>query len=195
MILTCINHFECEEPKIFEWFDVLGDFLVTFMDKILKNGGKKRGRETTTRDLLDIDVHEKSLQLSNENIYQGPMVEAFLEEMGLSRSSPELAPWLEKIRAFYCEALIKAQKYFRPPLTSKVLRACDIFDPQVFFTSPLDDDKNKFKSIASQFSNVVKNVEIPELLDQVSCLHAKMKVKELAATLTPVQYFSRLMSW
>ena len=32
-ILTCINHFE--EPKIFERFDVMGDFLVTFMAKFI----------------------------------------------------------------------------------------------------------------------------------------------------------------
>ena len=39
------------------------------------------------------------------------------------------------MRAFYCEALAKAQKYFRDPLTSKVLRACDIFDPNAFFST------------------------------------------------------------
>ena len=194
-ILTCINHFECEEPKIYERFDVLGDFLVTFMAKFLINGGNFRGTETTTRDLLDIDVNDNSLQLSNENIYLGPKVEAFIEEMGLSRSSPELAPWLEKVRAFYCEALGKVQKYFRNPLTSKVLRACDILDHKVFFSTPLDDVKYKFKNIASRFSNVVKNEELPELLDQVACLHSKTKVKETAASLTPVQFFSRLTSF
>ena len=197
-ILTCINHFECEEPKVFERFDVLGDFLVTFMAKFMKDGGRGRNKgvgELTTKDLLDVDVHDKSLQLSNENLYLGPKVETFLNELGLTSSSPELAPWMEKVRAFYCEALSKAQKYFRAPLTSKVLRACDIFDPKVLFTTPLDEVKNKFKTVASRFSNVIRNDQIPQLLDQVSCLHAKTQVKEIAATLTPVQIFSRLLTW
>ena len=104
-ILTCINHFECEEPKIYERFDVLGDFLVTFMAKFLKNSGKTRGYKTTTRDLLDINVHDKSLQLPNKDVYLDPKVEAFIKELGLTRSSQELVPWLEKVKAFYCEAL------------------------------------------------------------------------------------------
>ena len=191
-ILTCINHFECEEPKIYERFDVLGDFLVTFMAKFLKNGGKTRGEETTTRDLLDINVNDKSLQLSNKDVYLGPKVEGFMDELGLTRSSQELAPWLEKVRAFYSEALAKAQKYFRNPLTSKVLRSCDILEQNVFFGTSLDVCKEKFKSMASQFSNVIKIVELPMLLDQVACLHAKTKVKERAASFTPVQFFSRL---
>ena len=129
-ILTCINHFESEEPTLFERFDVLGDFLVTFMAKFMKDGGRRQNKgagEVTTKDLLDVDVHDKSLQLSNKDLYLGPKIGTFLKELGFTRSSPELAPWLEKVRAFYSEALSKAQKYFRAPLSSKVLRASDIF--------------------------------------------------------------------
>ena len=122
-------------------------------------------------------------------------MEAFIEELGLTRSSQELVPWLEKVRAFYCEALAKAQKYFRNPLTSKVLRSCDILEQNVFFSTPLDIAEEKFKAIASRFSNVIKIAELPELLDQVACLHGKSKVRERAAFLTPVQFFSRLTSF
>ena len=138
---------------------------------------------------------DKSLQLSNNHIYLGPKVEAFLDELGFTRSSQELAPWMETVRAFYCEALVKAQKYFRPPLTSKVLRACDIFDPKVLFSTPLDEVKNKFKTVASRFTNVIGPDQVPDLLDQVSSLHANLKVKEFAAVLTPVKIFSRLVTW
>ena len=195
-ILTLINHFESEDPKIYERFDVLGDFLVTFMAKFLKDGGqKKNGSAVTTKDLLNVDVNDKNLQLSNNLIYLGPKVESFLEELGFTRSSPELAPWMEMVRAFYCEALTKAQKYFRAPLSSRVLRACDIFDPKVLFSTPLDEVKNKFRTVASRFTNVIRPEEIPDLLDQVSSLHAKTKVKEFAAVLTPVKVFSRLVTW
>ena len=47
-IVTCINHFESEEPKVFERFDVLTDLLVTFMAKFIVNGGKKDGKDDLT---------------------------------------------------------------------------------------------------------------------------------------------------
>ena len=174
---------------------MLGDLLITFMAKFMKNGGRKPEKDNiTTKDLLDVDVSDKSFQLSDKQIYLGPKVEAFLVELNLNRSSPELAPWLEKVREFYCEALAKAQKYFRAPMISKVLRACDVFDPKVLFSSTLEA-KNKFKTVASKFSNVIKIEQIPELLDQVASLHAREKVKEFAAQMTPVHFFSRLVTW
>ena len=166
------------------------------MAKFLMNGGRKAGKDDfTTRDLLDVDVTDSSLQLSDKNMFLGPKVETFLVEVGLTRSSPELAPWLGKVREFYCEALAKAQKYFRAPLASKVLRACDVFDPEVLFSSPLDEVKNKFQTVASRFSNVIKNERVPDLLDQIASLHSRKDIKELAATMTPVQIFGRLVTW
>ena len=76
-----------------------------------------------------------------------------------------------------------------------MLRASDIFDPKVLFTNPLDELKNKFKTVATRFSNVISDDQIPQLLDKVSCLQVKTRVKEMAAILTPVQIFSRLLTW
>ena len=66
---------------------------------------------------------DKALELSNRDLWLGPKVEAFLAETSFSRNSPELKPWLQKVRDIYVEVLFKAQKYFCPPLTSKVLKA------------------------------------------------------------------------
>ena len=99
-ILTLINHFESDEPKIFVRFDVIGDFMVTFMANVMR-----KGANLTTNYLLNVDVMDKELQLSDANIYLGPKVKAFFEELGITRNSPEVAPWVEKVRAFYCEAL------------------------------------------------------------------------------------------
>ena len=195
-IMTCINHFECEEPKIYERFDVLGDLLVKYMAKLMKNGGRKAGKDDfTTKDLLDVDVTDKALQLSDRELWLGPKVDDFLSEIGFSRNSPELKPWLGKIREFYVEALLKAQEYFRAPLTSKVLRACDVFDPKILFAYTLDDVKNKFKIVSSRFNNVITLVDLPELLDQVASLHARTDIREFALHMTPVRIFSRLVTW
>ena len=67
--------------------------MVTFMAKFMKSGGgQKKGANLTTKDLLNVDIMDKELQLSDENIYVGPKVEAFLEELGLTRNSPKVAP-------------------------------------------------------------------------------------------------------
>ena len=108
-----------------------------------------------------MDLTDGSLQLSDTNLYLGLKLESFLAEVGLTRSSPELAPWLGKVREFYSAALSKAQKYFRAPLSSKVLRACEIFDPEILFSSPLDEVKSNFKTVASRFSNVIKKEQVP----------------------------------
>ena len=76
-----------------------------------------------------------------------------------------------------------------------MLRACDVLDPRVLFSTPLDDVKKKFKVLALNFENLIPKQDIPELLDQVASLHAKNQVRALATVWTPVQVFSRLMSW
>ena len=70
-----------------------------------------------------------------------------------------------------------------------------MFDPKVLFSCSVDEVKNKFKTVASKFSNVIKNEQIPELMDLVSSLHAREKLKEIAAHTTPVHFFSRLVTW
>ena len=88
-ILTLINHFESEEPKIFDRFDAIGDFMVTFMAKFMKyGGGQKKGAKLTTKDLLNVDVMDKELQLSDANIYLGPKVEAFWGSPGIAQRWP-----------------------------------------------------------------------------------------------------------
>ena len=76
-----------------------------------------------------------------------------------------------------------------------MLRACEVFDPKVLFATDLDEVKNKFKTVGGRFSNVIKLMDIPELLDQLSSLHARADVKEFSQHMLPVQIFSRLMTW
>ena len=59
----------------------------------------------------------------------------------------------------------------------------------------MDEVKNKFQTVASRFSNVIKNERVPDLLDQISSLHSRKDIKELATTMTPVQFFGRLVTW
>ena len=195
-ILTVINHFESETPNIFDRFGTIVNFFTTFLAKFLKNGGLEEGEDTVTpKQLLNINVRDRSLQLSNKEIYVGPKVEAFLTQLGLTKQSTELIPWFDQVRAFYCEALEKAQKYFRPSLTSKLLKYCDVFDPKIFFATPLDDLKKKFQYISEKFPNVISMPEIPSVLDAVASLKGRSKAKEAATLFTPAKFFSTLLRW
>ena len=129
-IMKLINHFESEEPNIFSRYKTIIDFTSTFLAKFLKNGGLEEGQDVATpKTLLNIDVLDRRSQLSNQEMFVGPKVEAFIQKLGLSKQSTELLPFFDRVREFYVEALLKIQKYFCPSLTSKLLRYCEIIDP------------------------------------------------------------------
>ena len=199
-IMTLINHFEAEDPNIYERHEVIADFLVTFMGKFLVNGGGISDEDEEIKiviaDLLQLNFRDRKVQLSNKDIFLGPRADDLILELGLTRSSPELTEWFNQVRSFYCEALEKALKYFKPALLSRVLQDCDILDPKAFYSCSLDDLKRKIKNLATKFSNVINSSQIPALLDQVASLRSCGQVRErVKEGITPVECFSRLISW
>ena len=121
-IMTLINHFEAEGPNIYERFQLIADFLVTFIGKFLVNGGDitEYDEEIKISDILQVEFRERKAQLSNKDIFLGSRADGFIFELGLTRSSPELTQWFDQVRSFYCEAFEKALKYFKPALLSSV---------------------------------------------------------------------------
>ena len=195
-IMKMINHFESEDPNIFSRYETLLDFTATFMAKFFKNGGLKEEQDVANpKMLLDIDVSDRSLQLSNQNLYIGPKVEAFILQLGLTKQSIELLPFFDRVRDFYVVALQRTQKYFRPSLTSKLLRYCDVLDPKVFFAIPLDDLKKKMQYIGEKFPNVIKPTQIPSLLDLSASLRSRTRAQKASDSFTPIKFFSVLLSW
>ena len=196
-IMTLINHFESEDPNIFERYELIADFLVTFLGKFLVNGGGVSDNdEIMIGDILKVKFRDRKLQLSNKDIFLGSRAENFILDLGLTRSSPELVQWFDQVRSFYCEALEKALKYFKPALSSRVLQDCDILHPKAFYSCSLDNLKRKIKNLATKFENVINSSQIPALLDQVvslrSCCNVRERVKE---GIDPVKFFSRLKEW
>ena len=171
--------------------------MITFLGRFLVNGGmSENGDVIKTSDMLKIEFRDRKLQLSNKEIYLGPKCDSLLQELGLTRSSPELVPWFDQVRSFYCEAVDKGMKYFKPALSSKVLQSCDILHPKTFFSTSLDDLKRKFKTLATKFNSVINISQIPALLDQISSLRNRSVVKErLKEYISPVEFYSRLVTW
>ena len=223
-ILTVINHFESEEPVVFSRFEVLVDFLTTLFSKFLINGGMDKDN-VKTKDLLELNVREKKLQLGPKDVYLGSKAEQFITKLGFTRTSPELIPWLEQVsfiiflcfknkilllfkiilltliilfiqvQAFYITAAERAQKYFKPPLTSRLLQYCDVLEPKTFFATKVDTLKKQFKYMAEKFPNVNKATEVPDLMDQVASLRSCDKLKECVTVMSPTEFFGRLQSW
>ena len=95
---------------IFSRFDFLVDFLTVLFSKFLVNGGLSKD-EVTTKDLLDVNVRDKKIQLPLKDMYVGPKVEQFIEKLGFTRSSPELGFFFELVQTLYITAGEKAKKY------------------------------------------------------------------------------------
>ena len=197
-IMALINHFEGEGPNIYERYELIADFLVTFMGKFLVNGGEitENDEEIKISDILQVEFRERKAQLSNKDIFLGSRADGFISELGLTRSSPELTQWFDQVRSFYCEAFEKALKYFKPALLSRVLQDCDILDPKAFYSCSLDTLKRKIKNLATKFDCVINGSQIPALLDQVASLRSQGVVRErVKEGITPVMFFSRLIEW
>ena len=78
----------------------------------MKNAGVEEGVEVTGKDLLEVNFKDRRRQLSDEYIFLGCRVEKLLSEVGLTRSSKEIQPFLSSVRDFYEEAIYKIKKYF-----------------------------------------------------------------------------------
>ena len=66
------------------------------------------------------------------------------------------------------EAGVKALKYFRPVLESKLFLNLKVLIPIAFLEYTLDDIKSKYCYNAGKFDNIVKKHSIPELLEQIA---------------------------
>ena len=104
---------------------------------------KDTGDNIKSNDLLSVDVKEKKLHLPKREVFLGTRVEDFLQELGMSRESPELEGWFMAVFDFYMKATKYAFKYFSLALTSKLLMNLDILNPKSLLCLPPDDLKRK----------------------------------------------------
>lgn len=191
--LDLINHFESSEPKIYERWDSLRDFFHDLLQKFMKNAANFK--ETSMRNLLDLDFSDRSRQLGNKDIFLGGQVETFLRQLGLTRESMEISSWLDGVREFYIEALEKTAKYFKPSLMSKTLRYMDIANPAAFVEYDLDDLKKRYRYVAERFPNIIPENQIPTLLDQVAYITTKDKITEAAPKMNAEEFFHKISTF
>ena len=187
--LEVINHFEEEEPMIFKRWDVIFNLFNDVLAKFMKNAG---GEDVAVTELFKLDFTDRKLQLDDSKIYLGGKVETFLKELSLTRQSPEIKPWLEKVRAFYAEIMRKIVKYFKPCLSSRTLQDLVILNPKSLFIYSLDELKDKWEYVAKKFPNIIKPNQIPELLGQVARLKVQGKMVEAVKELRPSEFFFKL---
>ena len=65
-IIKLIDHFESEDPRIFERHELIADFLVTFLGKFLVNGGgltDEGAGDLKIADIMKLKYRDRKLQL------------------------------------------------------------------------------------------------------------------------------------
>ena len=109
------------------------ELIYGYSSKYLKNAGLdfKEGEveKVTGKDLLKIKYDDSKLQLSDKDIFLGPLVEEFLVELKVARDSPLIASWLLNVREFYVEVMFKLNKYFSTSLKSRTLQYMSVLAP------------------------------------------------------------------
>jgi hypothetical protein len=172
-IIAFLDHFESSKKiLIHERYQRIVEFVFSLRVKFLTNAGIETSRDEklAAKDLLNNNYKDKAVQKSNRRMYLGSKVDDFLVQLGLTRDSEELIPWLGKVREFYVEALDKCVKYLGPALNSKLLRYMDVLSPKAVLSMDVDMMQSKYKYIAINFSNVIKSEDIPLLQEEVALL-------------------------
>ena len=135
------------------------ELIYGYSSKYLKNAGLdfKEGEveKVTGKDLLKIKYEDSKLQLSDKDIFLGPLVEEFLAELRLARDSPLIASWLIHIREFYVDVMFKLNKYFSTSLKSSTLQYMSVLAPSVLNDST-EFLRKQWRCLAEKFNNAVK---------------------------------------
>ena len=112
--------------------------------------------KVTGKDLLKIKYDDSKLQLSDKDIFLGPLVEEFLVELKVARDSLLIASWLLNVRKFYVEVMFKLNKYFSTSLKSRTLQYMSVLAPSSVQNNSTKILRKQWRYLAERFNNVVK---------------------------------------
>ena len=142
-VMELISFFESEKIRIQDRHVKLVLLLHNLLGKFVKNAGLDPNNNKVDGDeMLKVNVCDRDIQLSDEDIFLGPRVEALLREVGLTRQSETTSLWILQVREFYEEAFAKMKKYFSCSIKSSTLKALSVLSPKSLTNKELDDLKN-----------------------------------------------------
>ena len=167
-VIQMIDFFESNSVRVQYRFEKLVMLLFDFLSKFAKDAGVTNNNDPDGKALLKAHYRGVNNQLSNKEIWLGKKVEALLLHLNLTRESEELQAWMMQVRAFYEAAVDKMIKYFGPGIKSKTLKALSVLDPKVWRTKSQDHIKKQFRVLGEKFSNVIKILELPDLMTEIS---------------------------
>ena len=189
-LMKFLDTFEKNEVKVHVRFEKIVSLIYDFASKYLKNAGLDDDEDTiTAKKLLKIKFTDEDLQLSNKDIFLGPSVDSFLEEMKLKRDSPLIASWLARVRLFYVEASEKLNKYFSASLKSKTMQFLSVLSPRAAKSFSLEELQRRWRYLAEKFPTVIKTHEISRMLGEVRLL----KNLDVEDRIGPEEFFRDLM--
>ena len=186
-IMDLIDKFESSQVRVHMLYRSLLGLFKTMLPKFVTSNAMDQaiGNNNLNSDfamadkLLDIEYELKENQLSSKDLWIGGKAEQLLKELGLTRHSEEVQPWLDiNVRGFYEAALDKMVKYFQGTLESKVMEALKVIDPKFWSLGKGDMLRRKFKILAVQWQEVIPGKDIPKLQEEVAAmLHRREEVE------------------
>ena len=186
--MDLINYYESGQVRIHMMFKsllgllkkILSRFVTSdTMDKAIGNNNLHSDLVMASK-LLEINFKNKENQLSSKDLWIGGKVEKLLKELGLTRLSVEVQPWLNyNVRGFYIASMERIVKYFKGTLQSKVMESLKVIDPSNWSLAKMDMLRRKWRNLAEQWENVITVEEVPQLLDEVTAMVLREELKEL----------------
>ena len=148
--------FQSERPLL----HVLHSELIVLYKKFLLKFIQEKVVEPHAHNILELDVEDESIQLSNDQLFIGTATRDFIEsndEIELHH----LSPFFNNCRKYFDASVLEMRK--RCPLDNCLLKLLAFLDPrqckQLQYSNLLQ--------IAQQFPNVIKEEEIEHLKDEV----------------------------
>ena len=119
--LKFIDFFESRKVRVHLIYPKTILLLEQHLSFFLQTGGRDN---LTTSQLLGVDFRDPKLQLGTGQVFLGSGARTFIQKMGLTSSSPELAGFFSGVtRWVYMELNFENIQFF-PGTTMKVLQPC-----------------------------------------------------------------------
>ena len=159
-VLPLFNRFNQLFQSVRSLLHVLHSELIVLYKKFLLKFIQEKVVEAHAHNILELDVEDESIHLSNDQLFIGTATRDFIEsndEIELHH----LTPFFNNCRKYFVASVLEMRK--RCPLDNCLLKLLAFLDPrqckQLQYSNLLQ--------IAQQFPNVIKEEEIEHLKDGV----------------------------
>ena len=152
LFLKFIEFFEKRSITMHLMFAKTVILLSTHLSFFLKDGDRER---LSARQLLEVDYKKPEMQLHQKDIYVGLKARNFMQKMGFSSQSPELAVFFKGVRDFYHASTAALLKYCKITITNPFVSALRAIQPESKEELELPVQRGMWDTLATQLCHIV----------------------------------------